>query len=553
VAYFPALSVNLVVFLLQLLGMVSKIIMSEENVVSKKESKEIAQKSSLLRSGVLVSICTFLSRILGLARDSALAYVLGASAGADAFYVAFKIPNFFRRLFAEGAFAQAFVPVLSDYRVNTSKEEVKALIAAVSGSLALVLLVMTALFMLCAPWVIYVFAPGFASDGEQSRLASELLTITFPYLMFISLTALAGGVLNAHGEYAVPAITPIFLNITLLVATLVFARNAAQSEIYVAWGVFFAGLVQLAFQMPFLARLKLLPMPTLNFRHPGVKRILLLIGPALFGVSVSQINLLLDTVLASFLQTGSITWLYLSDRLYELPLGIFAIAISTVILPSLSRSFASKKADSFSSTLDWGLRVLLLIAVPSSLALFMLAEPLIATIFYRGALTVHDVVKASESLQAYSLGLVSMMLIKVLAPGYYARQDTKTPVRIGIIAMVSNMVLNLIFVWPLGHVGLALATSLSACINAFLLWRGLRKRGHHVFSDQWKRLLRILVLATSALGVCLYMFLQQGWVWTQMSNLQRIGDTLLIVVVGVFVYVGVAILAGLRLSMLRHG
>jgi len=537
-----------VVFLLQFVGMVNKIAMSENNITPKKTSKN----NSLLRSGVLVSVCTFLSRILGLARDSALAYVLGASAGADAFYVAFKIPNFFRRLFAEGAFAQAFVPVLSDYRVNETKEEVRALISAVSGSLALVLLLITALFMVCAPWVVYLFAPGFAADGEQARLASELLTITFPYLLFISLTALAGGILNAHGEYAVPAITPIFLNISLLVATLVFARNALEAETAVAWGVFFAGLVQLLFQMPFLARLKLLPMPSLQFRHPGVKRILILIGPALFGVSVGQINLLLDTVLASFLQTGSITWLYLSDRLYELPLGIFAIAISTVILPSLSRSFAGKDPKAFSDTLDWALRILLLIAVPSALALFMLAEPLIATIFYRGELTVHDVTKAAQSLQAYSLGLIFMMLIKVLAPGYYARQDTRTPVRIGIIAMVANMVFNLILVWPLGHVGLALATSLSAALNAFLLWRGLRKQGHHQFSHHWKLITRVLIAATAALAVWIYFFLQQGMVWTQMTDLHRVGEVLLVVVVGVTVYVGAAVLVGLRPSSFKH-
>ncbi|WP_417538189.1 murein biosynthesis integral membrane protein MurJ [Marinomonas sp.] len=522
--------------------------MSEKKITANKEPKSL----SLLRSGVLVSICTFLSRILGLVRDAALAYVLGASGSADAFYVAFKIPNFFRRLFAEGAFAQAFVPVLSEYRVKESKEEVRALISAVSGSLALVLLCITVLFMVCAPWVVYVFAPGFAGDDGQAALASNLLVITFPYLMFISLTALAGGILNAHGEYAVPAITPIFLNISLIVATVFFARTAAQAETAVAWGVFFAGLIQLMFQVPFLARLRLLPLPTLGFRHPGVKRILLLMGPALFGVSVSQINLLLDTVLASFLQTGSITWLYLSDRLYELPLGIFAIAISTVILPSLSRSFSGGESSRFSETLDWALRILLLIAVPSSLALFMLAEPLIATIFYRGELTVNDVQMAAQSLQAYSLGLVFMMLIKVLAPGYYARQDTKTPVRIGIIAMVSNMVLNLILVWPLGHVGLALATSLSAGLNAFLLWRGLYKQQHHVFSVQWGRLLRILISATFALGVCLYLFLIQGWQWTQMADVTRAGYTLFVVVTGVFVYVAVAAVAGLRPSILKH-
>lgn len=522
--------------------------MSEVKNTLNKERKSL----SLLRSGVLVSICTFLSRILGLVRDAALAYVLGASGSADAFYVAFKIPNFFRRLFAEGAFAQAFVPVLSDYRVNEGKEEVRALVAAVSGSLSLVLLGVTVVFMVCAPWIVYVFAPGFAEDAGQSALTADLLVITFPYLLFISLTALAGGILNAHGEYAVPAITPIFLNISLIVATLFFARSVAQAEIAVAWGVFFAGLIQLMFQVPFLARLRLLPMPRIGFRHPGVKRILLLMGPALFGVSVGQINLLLDTVLASFLQTGSITWLYLSDRLYELPLGIFAIAISTVILPSLSRSFAGGESGDFSKTLDWGLRLLLLIAVPSALALFMLAEPLIATIFYRGELTVQDVVKAAQSLQAYSLGLVFMMLIKVLAPGYYSRQDTKTPVRIGIVAMVSNMVLNLILVWPLGHVGLALATSLSAGLNAFLLWRGLHKQGHHVFSTEWRSLLRILMCATLALGGCLFFYLQQGWLWTQMSDLHRISYLLLIVVSGVSVYGLVAVGAGLRLSTLKH-
>ncbi|MBR7890199.1 murein biosynthesis integral membrane protein MurJ [Marinomonas sp. A79] len=519
----------------------------------KKSTAEKERKSlSLLRSGVLVSVCTFLSRILGLVRDAALAFVLGASGSADAFYVAFKIPNFFRRLFAEGAFAQAFVPVLSDYRVKEGPGEVRALVSAVTGSLALILLCVTVLFMVCAPWVVYVFAPGFAGDEGQTALASELLVITFPYLLFISLTALAGGVLNAHGEYAVPAITPIFLNLSLIVATLFFARTAAQAETAVAWGVFAAGFIQLMFQVPFLARLKLLPMPTLGFSHPGVRRILVLMGPALFGVSVSQINLLLDTVLASFLQTGSITWLYLSDRLYELPLGIFAIAISTVILPSLSRSFSGGDASQFSSTLDWALRLLLLIAIPSSLALFMLAEPLIATIFYRGELTINDVTMAAQSLQAYSLGLVFMMLIKVLAPGYYARQDVKTPVRIGIIAMVSNMVFNLILVWPFGHVGLALATSMSAALNAYLLWYGLYKQQHHVFSVQWWRLLRILLSATIALGAFLYVCLQQGWQWTQMDDWSRVGYTLAIVVLGVLVYGLVAVMAGLRSSILKH-
>ena len=507
--------------------------------------------SSLLRSGILVSICTLLSRVLGLARDAALAYVLGASSSADAFYVAFKIPNFFRRLFAEGAFAQAFVPVLSDYKVNKGHAAVRELVSAVSGSLSLILLAVTVVFMAGSPWVVAVFAPGFVGDAQQVALAASLLTITFPYLMFISLTALAGGILNSHNHYAVPAITPIFLNLSLLVATLGFALDAQEKELAIAWGVFAAGAVQLLFQVPFLAKLKLLPMPTLGFAHPGVKRIFTLMLPALFGVSVSQINLLLDTVLASFLQTGSISWLYLSDRLYELPLGIFAIAISTVILPSLSRSFASDAQAKFTATLDWGLRVIVFIAVPSSVALFVLANPLIATIFYRGQLTVMDVAMASQSLQAYSMGLLFMMLIKVLAPGYYARQDTKTPVRIGIIAMVANMLLNLLLVGPLGHVGLALATTLSAALNALLLWRGLRQSGHHSFSPEWWRMGRIVLAGVVCLLLGLLWEASQMVVWTDLTDMERVLRLSVVVLAGVSLYVVGAGLFGLRLRMLR--
>ncbi|TDO97179.1 murein biosynthesis integral membrane protein MurJ [Marinomonas balearica] len=511
----------------------------------------VIPKKSLLRSSALVSLCTLLSRILGLVRDAAFASVLGASGSADAFYVAFKIPNFFRRLFAEGAFAQAFVPVLSDYRVNHTKEEVRELIGAVTGSLACVLLAITAVFMVAAPWVVYVFAPGFIDNPAQSAIASDLLTITFPYLLFISLTALAGSILNSHGEYGVPAITPIFLNVSLLVATLYFAKEAAVAETAVAWGVFFAGLIQLLFQIPFLAKMKLIARPRIGFSHPGVKRILLLMGPALFGVSVGQINLLLDTVLASFLETGSITWLYLSDRLYELPLGLFAIAISTVILPSLSRSFAAENSGKFVNTLDWGLRVLLVIALPSSVALFFLAEPLIATIFYRGELTANDVQMAALSLQAYSVGLVFMMLIKVLAPGYYARQDTKTPVRIGIIAMISNMVFNLILVWPFGHVGLALATSLSAGLNAFLLWRGLAKDAYFVWHRRWLKHIVALVMACGVLAGWIYFYQRQGVDWLQLHDMQRVGHVAVLVVVGVALYGCSCILFGLRVKDLK--
>lgn len=506
---------------------------------------------SLFKSSFLVAICTFLSRILGVVRDAALAYVLGASGSADAFYVAFKIPNFLRRLFAEGAFAQAFVPVLSDYKINQGHDAVKSLVSAVTGSLTLVLIFITVIFICFSPWVVYVFAPGFSDNADQLALASNLLMITFPYLLFISLTALAGGILNSHNRYAVPAITPIFLNLSLIVATLFFAVEAAEKEVAIAWGVFVAGLVQLAFQVPFLARLDLLPMPSFGFSHPGVKRIFQLMLPALFGVSVGQINLLLDTVLASFLQTGSITWLYLSDRLYELPLGVFAIAIGTVVLPALSRSFASENKLVFTSTLDWGIRMVLLIAVPSSIALFLLAEPLLATIFYRGALTENDVLMASMSLQAYSLGLVFMMLIKVLAPGYYARQDTKTPVRIGIIAMIANMVFNLILVFPFGHVGLALATTLSALLNMLLLWLGLRKERLHVFSIAWKVVLRAVFVGASSLVLCIFFFQYLDLNWLLLSEWEKVMYLSLIVFSGVAFYVIGAFAGGFRLKMLR--
>jgi len=525
--------------------------MESPNTEQKPVSKMNKKGASLLRSGVLVSICTLLSRVLGLVRDAALAFVLGASGSADAFYIAFKIPNFFRRLFAEGAFAQAFVPVLSDYKVNHGHQAVRELVAAVSGSLGLVLLLVSALFMAFSPWVVYLFAPGFADNTEQLALASDLLTITFPYLMFISLTALAGGVLNSHDEYAIPAITPIFLNMSLIVATVFFANDALQKETAIAWGVFVAGALQLAFQLPFLARLNLLPMPSLGFSHPGVKRIFKLMIPALFGVSVGQINLLLDTVLASFLQTGSITWLYLSDRLYELPLGIFAIAISTVILPSLSRSFAGEEGDRFKLTLDWGLRTVLLIAVPSSLALYLLAEPLIATIFYRGELTVHDVSMAAMSLQAYSVGLVFMMLIKVLAPAYYSRQDTRTPVKVGVIAMVANMVFNLILVGPFGHVGLAMATTLSAALNAFLLWRGLRARSLHSFNLVWFKSGVAILLGVSCLAALLIWQNSTGVDWTKLPDLERVWRIAVLVFAGVVVYLAGLLLGGFRPRMLK--
>lgn len=453
------------------------------------------QDAGLLKSSAIVGSMTMLSRVLGLVRDVVIAGFVGATANADAFFVAFKVPQFLRRLFAEGAFSQAFVPVLAEYREQGSVAAVKALVDRVAGVLGGSLILVTGLMILAAPLVTALFAPGFIGHPEKYQLTADMIRITFPYLFLISMTGFCGAVLNSYGRFAVPAFTPVWLNVSLIAAATVAAPLFDEPVFALAWGVFLAGLVQLLFQLPFLYRIKMVPKPVWDTQDQGVRQIMTLMIPALFGVSVSQINLLLDTVLASFLPTGSISWLYYSDRLTELPLGVFGIAIATVILPSLSRHRASDATEQFSRTLDWALRSILLIAVPASLALLVLAEPILISLFQYGALTPHDVQMASLSLKAYCVGLLPFMLIKILAPGFYARKDTRTPVKIGIIAMAANMVLNLVLViplhyyWQIGHVGLALATSLAAFINAGLLFRGLRRDEVIRFHAGWGELL----------------------------------------------------------------
>jgi putative peptidoglycan lipid II flippase len=518
------------------------------------EQEKQARKGGLLASTAVVSAMTLLSRVLGLVRDVVLARLLGASAGTDAFFVAFRIPNFLRRLFAEGAFNQAFVPVLSEYRSRGSLAASKILIDRVAGTLGGTLALVTLLGVAGAPVLIWIFAPGFGDDPHKRALAVEMLRLTFPYLFFIALTAFSGAILNTWNRFAVPAFTPVLLNLSLIGAALLLAPRFAEGRMAVAlaWGVLIAGIVQLMFQLPFLARLNLMPVPRMAWRDEGVRRILRLMGPALFGVSVSQINLLLDTVLASLLETGSVTWLYYSDRLTELPLGVFAIAIGTVILPSLSTKHAGASRDAFSRTLDWGLRLVLLIGVPSALALAVIAEPLLATLFHHGEFSANDVLRSAQSLRAYSAGLVAFMLIKILAPGFYARQDTRTPVKIGVIAMVANMVLNLILVWPLAHAGLALATSLSAWLNAGLLYLGLRRGGVYIPGKGWPwHWLRLLV-AAGAMGVVIHGLADRVPVWLTGSLPDRIGWLTLIVVSGLAVYLAMLLILGFRPRHLRR-
>ena len=506
----------------------------------------------LLRSGMVVSVMTLLSRVLGLVRDVVVASYFGSKSEADAFFIAFKIPNFLRRLFAEGAFAQAFVPVLSEYRTRRSLAEVKLLVDKVAGTLGLTLVAITALGVAGAPLLITLFAPGFHGDDYKLGLAADMLRITFPYLLLISLTAFCGSILNSYNRFAVPAFTPVLLNLSMIGATLCLTPYFDQPIMALAWGVFIAGVVQLLFQLPFLAQIRLLPVPRPDRKHEGVKRIMTLMVPALFGVSVSQINLLLDTVLASFLQTGSISWLYYADRLSELPLGAFGIAIGTVILPALSRQHAGDNPQAFSATLDWAVRMVLLIGVPAALALLLLAEPLIATLFHYGAMTDRDVLQAAAALRAYALGVMTFMLIKVLAPGYFARQDTKTPVKIAVVCMVVNMGLNLILIWPLAHVGLALATSLAALLNAGLLWWGLRKIGVYQAQPGWGLFWLRLLLACAVLCAVLLWLASDVDSWLAWGWQQRVWQMSLLVGAGILAYLASLLACGLRLKDIRR-
>lgn len=522
------------------------------------QSKAAAGKrGGLLGSSFVVSMGTMLSRVLGLVRDVVLANLLGAAPNADAFFVAFKIPNFLRRLFAEGAFAQAFVPVLTETREQGSHDAVKALVNRVAGVLGGSLFVLTALAMVMAPWVALIFAPGFSRDVAKLALTADLIVWTFPYLFFISLTGFCGAILNTYGRFAVPAYTPVLLNLSLIAAAVFWAPTMPEPALGLAMGVMLAGVLQLLFQLPSLHALKLTPKPVWDTQDAGVRKILMLMVPALFGVSVSQINLLFDTVLASLLPNGSVAWLYYSDRLTELPLGVFAIAIATVILPALSALNTRAAADEFSQTLTWAVRNVLLIAVPATVALWLLAEPILTALFQYGAFTTNDVTMAASSLRAYTLGLGAFMLIKVLAPGYYARQDMKTPVKIGIVAMVSNMVLNVLFVFPLmwyfdmGHVGLALATSASAWINAALLYRGLRRGGiplTGVFDIRY--MVRLLVAVTVMAGV-IYVSVPDLRDWFAADMSWRVTRLLMIVTAGAVSFAGVLALLGLRVAEIK--
>lgn len=498
--------------------------------------------ASLTASIAKVGSNTLLSRILGFIRDLVVARVFGADGGTDAFFIAFKIPNFMRRLFAEGAFSMAFVPVLTEYKEQRGSHELKRFVDDVAGTMGAVLLAVTVIGVLSAPVLVYLFAPGFTGDAEQLDLTTEMLRLTFPYLLFISLTAFAGGILNTYERFGVPAFSPVLLNISLISCALWLAPQIDRPIVALAWGVLIAGVAQLLFQFPFLARLKLLPLPRWNPSDEGVRRIIKLMAPALFGVSLTQISLLLDTLLASFLMAGSISWLYYSDRLMEFPLGILGVALGTVILPQLSQKHAAAAPEAYSSTIDWALRWVLLLGVPATVGLFLLAGPILAALFYSGEFTAEDVTMAERSLMAYSIGLVAFMGIKVLAPGFYARQDMRTPIRIAFIALITNMVFNLLLMFPFGHAGLALATSIAASVNALLLMRGLMTQGIYWPARGWAVLFARGLGACLVMGVVLYIGAGSTDQWLALGSADRILQLVGLITAGAAVY-GVSLLA----------
>ena len=500
----------------------------------------------LFKSTVIVSSMTLISRILGFVRDMLIARIFGVDVATDAFFVAFKIPNFLRRLFAEGAFAHAFIPVLADYKEQGSEANLKVFVDKTAGTLAGILMLLTLIGVVVAPVLILLLAPGFAWQGSQYELAVLLLKITFPYLFFISLVAFAGAILNAHDKFAIPALTPVFLNISMIVAAIWFAPLMEQPIVALAWGVFAAGIIQVCFQIPSLIRLGLLPRFKWGYNDPGVKKTISLMLPAIFSVSVTQINLLLDTLVASFLTVGSVSWLYYSDRLVEFPLGMLGLALGTVILPKLAKDYAMEDKKVFSYSLDWGLRLALLIGMPATIGLILLAEPMLSTLFQYKEFSWNDVHYAGLSLRAYAVGLLGYLLIKVLVPGFTARKDMKTPVRYGVYAMLVSLGLDVVLVFPLAHAGLALATSLGAFFNAaLLLYQLLKKNIYRPVKGWWVFSLRIL-LASAAMSMVLYYFVDANW-WNQWHSGDRIINLFKWVLIGLLTYIVTLVLTGLKL------
>ena len=510
--------------------------------------RESPSSMNLLKSLAAVSSLTMVSRVLGFVRDTLIARTFGAGVASDAFVVAFKLPNLLRRIFAEGAFSQAFVPILAEYKMQQGEEATRTFVAYVSGLLTLALALVTALGVLAAPWVVWVTAPGFAEDTERFGLTVDLLRVTFPYILLISLSSLAGAILNTWNRFSVPAFVPTLLNLSMILFMLFLAPYFNPPVMALAWAVLVGGLAQLLWQLPHLKRIGMLVLPRLNLRDTGVWRVVRQMGPAIFGVSVSQISLIINTIFASFLVAGSVSWMYYADRLMELPSGVLGVALGTILLPALSKTYASRNRDDYCRLLDWGLRLCFLLVLPCTLALAILAEPLVVSLFQYGKFSGEDALMTQQALMAYSVGLLALILIKILAPGFYAQQNIKTPVRIAIVSLLATQAMNALFVFglELAHVGLALSISLAACLNAGLLYWQLRRADIFRPLPGWGMFLAKLVAAVAVMVVALLGMLQvmPGWAEGEMPvRLLRLGA---LVTVGAAAYFGMLLLLGFR-------
>lgn len=501
---------------------------------------------NLLRALVTVSGMTLLSRILGFVRDFVIARTFGAGMMTDAFFVAFRLPNLLRRMFAEGAFSQAFVPILAEYRNRRGEHETKSLVDRVASILFLALTVVSAIGAAAAPVLIALTAPGFAADADKFQLTVELTRITFPYILFMSLVALAAGILNTWSRFALPAFTPVLLNLSFIGMALFAAPWFNPPVLALAWAVLLGGALQLAIQLPALAKIGMLPRFDPVWRDKGVQRVLKLMAPAVLGVSVAQISLLINTVFASFLESGSVSWLYYADRLMEFPAGLLGAALGTILLPSLAKSHANRRSEEFSELLDWGLRLTLMLTLPASLALAMLAVPLLSTLFQYGAFSAADVLRTREALVAYSIGLSGLILVKVLAPGFYARQDIRTPVKIALITLALTQLMNFAFIGSLKHAGLALSIGLASCFNAGMLWRGLRQRGIYQPQPGWGLFMLKLLAALIVLGSVLWFASAGDATWLVMSGGQRVLQLSAVVLGGIASYFVTLWLLGFR-------
>ncbi len=503
---------------------------------------------NLLKALATISGLTLVSRILAFARDVLIARIFGAGMATDAFFVAFKLPNLLRRLFAEGAFSQAFVPIFGEYKNRRGHEETQLLVDHVTTMLALILFVVTLVGIIAAPILVYISAPGFAKEPDKFQLTVRLLQVTSPYIFFISLVAVAAGILNTYNKFWVPAFAPILLNLCFIAGALWLAPYFDPPVMVLAWAVFAAGVVQLAFQVPFLKKIGMLPTIRFSWQDEGMWRVIKQMGPAVFGVSIAQISLILNTIFASFLVAGSVSWLYYADRLMEFPTGILGVAISTILLPSLSKCHASNDTAEYSRLLDWGLRLTVLLTLPAALALGMIAVPLLATFFQHGAFSAHDVLMSRTALVGYSIGLIGLILVKILAPGFYARQDIKTPVKIGIVTLLATQVMNVLFIGPLQHAGLALSIGLGACLNSAILFYNLRKHGIYQPEPGWLKFALKVGLAVLALGLTLWFGMGSERHWLETAGWGRILNLAWLVAAGVAVYFAVLAALGFRLK-----